>query len=176
MAELESVSGEKNLSRISPPVNMEEQERTVSQADSAGDKWDVVSGKNNGLEIKQLDDNTDGCLSPNGFQVLQDLREEGEIEDDDNDEVSAKEVDDDGSKLAQPVSSNLPPLAPSGAFASNALAVSTGTASPPRQGSSLRNKGRGSKKTIVNSRGLVQAVTHQQKGSNATKKASYRKL
>ena len=44
-----------------------------------------------------------------------------------------------------------------------------------RHGGSQRNKGRGAKRGIVNSRDLVQAVTQQQKANSQVRKASSRK-
>lgn len=44
-----------------------------------------------------------------------------------------------------------------------------------RQSSTHRSRGKGVKRTIINSRSLVQAITQQQKGSQHTKKVSSRK-
>lgn len=57
----------------------------------------------------------------------------------------------------------------------NESADSVGIGSPQRQGTTHCSRGRGSKRTIVNSRSLVQAVSQQQKGSHQAKKASSRK-
>lgn len=66
------------------------------------------------------------------------------------------------------------PVCPSSPLV-NIPAENTSVPIAQRQSSTHHSRGRGAKRTIVNSRSLVQAVTQQQKGSQHTKKASSRK-
>lgn len=58
----------------------------------SADKWALVTTKNGGapLPVRGIE----GCFSPNGFQLLQDMREEGEIDE-------AEEVEEDGSEVEE---------------------------------------------------------------------------
>ncbi|KAF2557930.1 hypothetical protein F2Q68_00017445 [Brassica cretica] len=126
-----SVLGGQSESRMS------EQWATIpGQAVQAGPSIDVV---------------TNDCLSQNGFHVLQDIREEGEIdEDEEKDEGEVKQFTDE-------------------VVGNEADLTDTTSVVTQRQCSSQRSRGRGAKKTIVNSRALVHAISQQQKGQNITK-------
>ncbi|KAG5400138.1 hypothetical protein IGI04_014745 [Brassica rapa subsp. trilocularis] len=98
---------------------------------------------------RKVQNSSNDCISPNGFQALQDIREEGEIEDDE--ETEEVEVPDSASLIVE----SLPVV-----VVTNETSVTA-----QRHGGSQRNKGRGAKRGIVNSRDLVQAVTQQQKAN-----------
>lgn len=120
-----------------------------------------------GTELNDLEDS----ISPNGFQALQDLREEGEIESDDE----AEETREEGN-----METNLKELSTQeksiAADDKRAEGGNEKLVGPHRPGSSHRSRGRGAKKVFVNTRSLVKAVSQQQKGSNQTRKTSSRKL
>ncbi|KAL0749427.1 hypothetical protein Bca101_031430 [Brassica carinata] len=97
MAELESISSGKNLSNITPSVNEAEQVRGNSIEKGTGERsgvneWAIISGHSGAPALTPPGNNIETCLSPNGFQVLQDIREEGEIDEEDDDEDSESEV------------------------------------------------------------------------------------
>lgn len=53
---------------------------TVTGDSSGADQWAIVPGQNKAQALALKGNNTNGCVSPNGFQVLQDIWEEGEID------------------------------------------------------------------------------------------------
>ena len=177
MAELESISSGKNLSNITPSVNEAEQVRGNSIEKGTGERsgvneWAIISGHSGAPALTPPGNNIETCLSPNGFQVLQDIREEGEIDEEDDDEDSESEV-----KSVEDCEKQTAPPSPSRTvtpLVTDSVENIPGTA-PQRQSSAHRSRGRGAKRTIVNSRSLVQAVTQQQKGSQHAKKAFSRK-
>ncbi|WZY88537.1 hypothetical protein YC2023_045272 [Brassica napus] len=99
---------------------------------------------------RKVQNSSNDCISPNGFQALQDIREEGEIEHDEKTEEV--EVPDSASLIVE----SLPVV-----VVTNETSVTA-----QRHGGCQRNKGRGAKRGIVNSRDLVQAVTQQQKANS----------
>ena len=123
--------------------------------------WSLVPGQSSPPASPHKVQNTsNGCISPNGFQALQDICEEGEIEEDEETE----EVE-----VADSASLNVGSL-PVVVVTNEKTSVTV-----QRQGGSQRNKGRGAKRGIANSRDLVQAVTQQQKANSQARKASSRK-
>lgn len=79
LTELESISGKENLSSKTSPEAVQE---SIEQMKVIVEKeeWTFVMSKTGGMpspgkNVKPIE----GCTSPNGFQILQDLREEGEI-------------------------------------------------------------------------------------------------
>ncbi|WZZ33001.1 hypothetical protein YC2023_016402 [Brassica napus] len=129
MEELESLSEKDNLSNVGI---------SISEKDNTSEQWATIpcqavqAGPSTGVE-------TNDCLSPNGFHVLQDIREDGEIDDDEeNNEDEVKQSTDE-------------------VVGNDFVADLTYTTSvvSQRQCSSQRSRSRGTKKTIVNSRALV---------------------
>lgn len=98
-----------------------------------------------------------GCLSPNGFSILQDIREEGEIDDDDAVQVVTDQLE---RRVEEKESGEI--------VSGKALAVN-------QKSSSQRQSGKGSKKLIANLRDLVKVMSQQQKGQTNSRKASSRK-
>lgn len=148
MEELESLSEKDNLSNVGI---------SISEKDNTSEQWATIpcqavqAGPSIGVE-------TNDCLSPNGFHVLQDIREDGEIDDDEeNNEDEVKQSTDE-------------------VVGNDFVADLTYTTSvvSQRQCSSQRSRSRGTKKTIVNSRALVQGISQQQKDQNITKKLPLR--
>lgn len=98
--------------------------------------------------------------------MLQDLREEGEIDSDDGgDEVeSASDAEENGGGDVEQVG-HKPAAASEAVPAAEAEAhVGGGTNTTERRGNSARARGRGSKKIFTNSRSLVQASAQAQRG------------
>lgn len=160
MAELESMSDKDNfLGRgVAADQSIDDIDGVVVEDQrtlAVGQPSDITLLHDSG---KQVD-----CLSPNGFQILQDLREEGEIDSEDEVEEPSNDMGDDDQG-----SQGIPAT----------IAADTAgckTAPGPQRGSLIR-RGRGSKKIFANSRSLVQAASQQQKGSHHAKKASSRRL
>lgn len=125
-----------------------------------------------------------GCTSPKGFQVLQDLREEGEFEKGEIDEEDKADDEDTGRLIPEAVKGavgNQDVVDSSTANAQDTLLEahvvddeSADLMASQKQSSSLRGRGRGSKRRIVSSKGLVHAAVQNQKVQNS-KKASSRK-
>lgn len=134
-------------------------------------------------EVARLESSTVGCVSPNGFQVLQDLREEGEIDSDGNDgadEVHAGsdgEIKDDG-VMETEIQAGYKPIAATEVIpvAETVAKGGEGTNPTGRRGNTTRSRGVGSKIVFANSKSIVQASAQAQKGSHQTKKASTRKF
>lgn len=147
MEKLESLSEKDNLSSVGLSLQLKE---------SANDKWTIIPGQAD-QSTPSAAVETNGCLSPNGFQVLQSIREEGEIDDDKDKEQ------DEAEKLTDEVTVN---------DAEVDITEKTLVANQ-RQNSSQRSRGRGSKKAIVNSRALFQAISQQQNGPNTRRKKSF---
>lgn len=93
------------------------------------------------------------CLSPNGFSILQDIREEGEVDGEMALEITVQLVGNAEDK-------------------DTAVAQSSKAPSNNHKQSSSRLSGKGSKKIFANLRDLVKAVTQQQKGHTNSRKAS----
>ena len=171
MTEKESLTGSK-------PFNLS----VVVEKSTDKEEWAYV-GTSKGQQTSPIK-KAESCRSPNGFQVLQDLREEGEIDGEDEDIVEENlenvvtkediakvvEVDDGGG-------ADEDGLVVKDLQSADASADLTGDTkvSIQRQRSSSRGRGRGSKKHIVNSRDLVQVITQQNKVNQTSKKASSRK-
>lgn len=140
-----------------------EVDQTVSNYSLApeSNSWSLVSGQSSPpASPRKVQNISNDCISPNGFQSLQDICEEGEIEEDEETE----EVE-----VADSASLNVGSL-PVVVVTNEKTSVTV-----QRQGGYQRNKGRGAKRGIVNSRDLVQAVTQQQKANSQVRKASSRK-
>lgn len=143
-----------------------EVDQTVSNYSLApeSNSWSLVSGQSSPpaspRKVQNTSNDCNDCISPNGFQALQDICEEGEIEEDEETE----EVE-----VADSASLNVGSL-PVVVVTNEKTSVTV-----QRQGGSQRNKGRGAKRVIANSRDLVQAVTQQQKANSQARKASSRK-
>ena len=185
ITELESMSSIENLSSKSCPKDALSVVGTKQQVEiNSADKWALVTTNNGGATrpVRAVE----GCVSPNGFQLLQDMREEGEIDEE-------EEVEEVGSEVEEVVNLEVSATSVIGesCVAGNQedrnkvtlLADSieddesnTGAVATKKQNSAARGRGRGSKRPIVNSRGLVQAVGQQQKVQNSAKKASSRRL
>lgn len=160
MEDLESMTGKASLS--GEGTSKEEVVQTVSNNILAPDSnsWSLVPGQGSPQAYpRKAQNSSNDCISPNGFQALQDIREEGEIEDDE--ETGEVEVPDSATLIVE----SLPVV-----VVTNETSVTA-----QRHGGSQRNKGRGAKRGIVNSRDLVQAVTQQQKANSQVRKASSRK-
>ncbi|KAH0895049.1 hypothetical protein HID58_057478, partial [Brassica napus] len=87
MEDLEAMSGEASLAGATAPVSVAAQTKPLETALNSSE-WYLVSYQNSGLAMsspRAQEDNI--CVSPNGFQVLQDIREEGEFVEDEDDEV-----------------------------------------------------------------------------------------
>ncbi|KAG2292820.1 hypothetical protein Bca52824_039489 [Brassica carinata] len=79
ITELESMSSKENLSNKSCPKEVLSLVGTKQQVEiNSADKWALVTTNNGGAPppVRAVE----GCFSPNGFQLLQDMREEGEID------------------------------------------------------------------------------------------------
>ena len=129
---------------------------SIPEKDNTSEQWATIPGQ--AVQAgPSIDVVTNDCLSPNGFHVLQDIREEDEIDEDEGkDEGEVKQFTDE-------------------VVGNEADLTDKTSVVNQRQCSSQRSHGRGTKKTIVNSRALVHAISQQQKGQNITKKASSRK-
>ncbi|KAF2545572.1 hypothetical protein F2Q70_00022559 [Brassica cretica] len=138
MEELESMSGAQNLSNISTIDNGREKPHSSHAEESGDGKWALIS-HNCGLVV-QKERCTDGCVSPNGFQVLQDIREEGEIDEDD----VVPDEDGDGNKSSseEPVQAGQPDPASMGvALQNESMEDTVGDGTQQRQGSNQRSRG-----------------------------------
>ncbi|KAH0858835.1 hypothetical protein HID58_087096, partial [Brassica napus] len=155
MEELETMPGKASLSggsNTASAVGLVESSHSVV---SKNESWALVPITNHGSSSPPRAIRTVGCSSPNGFQVLQDIREEGEIDEEDDDKKYADET----GILTNSMGESL-------ALVETAVNSSVGEAaagSTLKQGPIQRGKGKGSKRVIVNSRDLVQAVAQQQK-------------
>ncbi|RID62873.1 hypothetical protein BRARA_E01915 [Brassica rapa] len=92
MEELETMSGKASLSgdsNTASAVGLVESSHSVAPENES---WALVSITNHGSSSPSRAIRTVGCASPNGFQVLQDIREEGEIDEEDNDKKDADET------------------------------------------------------------------------------------
>ena len=158
------------------------QSKFTQQEEINKEQWALVTSKAG--RVASPDKIAVECASPNGFQLLQNLREEGEIDDDEEveevnsettgnvdetDAVTEVNGDQNGGKSLTDTSLSLD-LATTETEAERNVAGVT-----RRQHSSHRGRGKGAKRPIVSSRGLVQAVAQQQKVQNPSKKASSRK-
>lgn len=183
LTELESISGRENLSSKTPPVEAVDLRNSEQQVEEIKEKeWALVTLKSGGMASPgKVVKAVQGCTSLNGFQILQDLREEGEINEDDVDDEDDDEsvdevgavvvVEEDGARgIGGQDAGNTTVTA-----AQTEVEEAIGSKIPPKNSSSIRGRGRGSKRLIVSSRGLVHAVVHQQKVQNSSKKASSRK-
>ena len=183
LTELESLSGRENLSSKAPPVEDVDQLSSEQQVEEIKEKeWALVTLKNGGMASPgKVVKAVEGYTSSNGFQILQDLREESEINEDDvDDEVDDEveggvgavvEAEDDGARgIGDQVAGNTTVTA-----SLTEVVETKDLIIPPKHSSSTRGRDRGSKRPIVSSRGLVHAVVHQQKVQNSSKKASSRK-
>ncbi|KAJ4875985.1 hypothetical protein Rs2_41003 [Raphanus sativus] len=90
LTELESISGKENLSGKSLPSEVKAQLRCEHvERPIVEDEWSLVTTKSGGIPSPGKDAwITLDWTSPNGFQILQDVREEGEIPEDEDDVVS----------------------------------------------------------------------------------------
>ncbi|KAH0926161.1 hypothetical protein HID58_018417, partial [Brassica napus] len=155
MEELETMSGKASLSgdsNTASAVGLVESSHSVAPENES---WALVPITNHGSSSPSRAIRTVGCASPNGFQVLQDIREEGEIDEEDNDKKDADETG---------ILTNS--MGESSAMVETAVNFSEGevaAGSTLKQGSIQRGKGKGSKRVILNSRDLVHAVAQQQK-------------
>ncbi|KAF2608284.1 hypothetical protein F2Q68_00043302 [Brassica cretica] len=87
MEDLEAMSGETSLAGDTVPVGVAAQIKPLETALNRSE-WSLVSYQNSGLAISSPRAQEDSiCVSPNGFQALQDIREEGEFVEDKEDEV-----------------------------------------------------------------------------------------
>ena len=121
----------------------------------AGENWYLVSGQNQKRSSPTKQKNVEVAKgisrSPNGFLALQDIREEGEIEDD-AEEDYVQGIEEDPSKLAE------------GGNSRDVLLLRGSI-------SSQRGKAKGSRRPIVNSRDLrASVVTNQSRKSSLRKK------
>ncbi|KAF2597665.1 hypothetical protein F2Q68_00008803 [Brassica cretica] len=132
----------------------------------SADKWALVTTKNGGapLPVRGIE----GCFSPNGFQLLQDMREEGEIDEAEEVEEDGSEVEEEEVNLEESVESAVGEGQVAGTQeAHNKVKMladsiedderNAGAMATKKQSSSLWGRGRGSKRPIVNSRGLAHA-------------------
>ncbi|KAH0893910.1 hypothetical protein HID58_056339, partial [Brassica napus] len=122
-----------------------EVDQTVSNYSLApeSNSWSLVPGQSSPpASPRKLQNTSNDCISPNGFQALQDICE-GEIEEDEEDEEA---------EVADSASLNVGSL-PVVVVTNEKTSVTV-----QRQGGSQRNKGRGAKRGIANSRDLVQAL------------------
>ena len=149
LEELQSVTVRENLLNVSVNQPQSSREKVAQGPAISGDSLDhsppIVAS------------NDSGCISPNRFLLLQDVREEGEI-----DEEHVEDHVDELDNLVEEVG------------AAKYLIIKPSVVAT-KQTSSQRSRGKGPKKLIVNSRDLVQAVTQQQKVNTNNKKASFRK-
>ncbi|RID53730.1 hypothetical protein BRARA_G01107 [Brassica rapa] len=149
MEELESMSGKESLSGSLVNVG-----KDLAVSDDFVDvPSGLVSNQRRISPTHSKDKSGSNCLSPNGFQALQDIREEGEIED--------EEMEEEGKNLEEEI------------YADDITKKTSVVVHS--QGTTQRSRGKNLRRAIVNSRDLVQAVTQQQKGQQNSKKASLRK-
>ncbi|KAH0926855.1 hypothetical protein HID58_019111, partial [Brassica napus] len=133
--------------------------KSVEGKDVVTGEWALAMGKASylGTELNDLEDS----ISPNGFQALQDLREEGEIESDDE----AEETREEGN-----METNLKELSTQeksiAADDKRAEGGNEKLVGPHRPGSSHRSRGRGAKKVFVNTRSLLKSLKYEMRSLN----------
>ncbi|KAF2563548.1 hypothetical protein F2Q70_00015882 [Brassica cretica] len=124
----------------------------------SADKWALVTTKNGGapLPVRGIE----GCFSPNGFQLLQDMREEGEIDEAEEVEEDGSEVEEEEVNLEESVESAVGEGQVAGTQeAHNKVKMladsiedderNAGAMATKKQSSSLWGRGRGSKRPIA---------------------------
>lgn len=172
MTELELLSAKDNLSAVSPHKVLGHDERNVEETVEVV-QGDLVAPLSVAMSQAREGTNQFQCVSPNGFHVLQDLREEGEIDSEDE-EVLGRDVAVNGEESREEiehVAHNTEEFPVSREEVPESVLITL-----QRHGSSQRNRGRSLKKVFANSRSMVQAATLHQKGPHQVKKASTRKL
>ncbi|KAF3571373.1 hypothetical protein F2Q69_00061402 [Brassica cretica] len=122
----------------------------------------------NQLKIREVE----SCHSPNGFQILQDLQEEGEIADDDDSQSDTAEETVDEALEKNPKADDVVGLTVKTLPPANGGSKAT----TQRQNPVSRGRDRGSKRHTVKARDLVLVAAQQQKGQQPSKKVSSRKL
>ncbi|KAH0943298.1 hypothetical protein HID58_002935, partial [Brassica napus] len=153
LTELESISGRENLSSKTPPVEAVDLRNSEQQVEEIKEKeWALVTLKSGGMASPgKVVKAVQGCTSLNGFQILQDLREEGEINEDDVDDEDDDEsvdevgavvvVEEDGARgIGGQDAGNTTVTA-----AQTEVEEAIGSKIPPKNSSSIRGRGRGSK-------------------------------
>lgn len=170
LAELKSLSEEGNLSgervSVSPGVATDCEEKGDS---TDQEKWALVTG--NGGKTSPARE-VESCHSPNGFQLLRDLQEEGEISDDDSSQSDTAEETLDVALEKNPQGGDVV-----GLTGQTRRPVNGGSKTSTRkQKTVVRGRGRGSKRHTVKARDLVLVAAQQQKGQQPSKKVSSRKL
>ncbi|KAL0689974.1 hypothetical protein Bca4012_089652 [Brassica carinata] len=158
LIELESLSGRENLSSKAPPVEDVDQLSSEQQVEEIKEKeWALVTLTNGGMASPgKVVKAVEGYTSSNGFQILQDLREESEINEDDvDDEVDDEveggvgavvEAEDDGARgIGDQVAGNTTVTA-----SLTEVVETKDLIIPPKHSSSTRGRDRGSKRPILN--------------------------
>ena len=170
IAELKSLSEKENLSggrvSVSQGVTIDCEEK-VDCTDQ--EKWALVTS-NSGMTSPARE--VESCHSPNGFQILQDLQEEGEIADDDDSQSDTAEETVDEALEKNPKTDDVVGLTVKTLPPTNGGSKAT----TQRQNPVSRGQGRGSKRHKVKARDLVLVAAQQQKGQQPSKKVSSRKL
>ncbi|KAF3518540.1 hypothetical protein DY000_02063577 [Brassica cretica] len=170
LAELKSLSEEGNLSgervSVSPGVATDCEEKGDS---TDQEKWALVTG--NGGKTSPARE-VESCHSPNGFQLLRDLQEEGEISDDDSSRSDTAEETLDVALEKNPQGGDVVGLTGQTRRPANGGSKT----STQKQNTVVRGRGRGSKRHTVKARDLVLVAAQQQKGQQPSKKVSSRKL
>ncbi|KAH0903606.1 LOW QUALITY PROTEIN: hypothetical protein HID58_043109 [Brassica napus] len=156
LTELESLSGRENLSSKPPPPPVEDVDQLSSEQQEIKEKeWDLVTLKNGGMASPgKVVKAVEGYTSSNGFQILQDLREESEINEDDVDDEADDEVEGGVGAVVEAEDAG------ARGIVDQVVGNTTVTASltevvetkdliiPPKHSSSTRGRGRGSKRLI----------------------------
>ncbi|KAH0867071.1 hypothetical protein HID58_074093 [Brassica napus] len=159
IAELKSVSEKENLSggRVSVSQDLTiDCEEKVDCTDQ--EKWALVTG-NSGMTSPARE--VESCHSPNGFQILQDLQEEGEIADDDDSQSDTAEETVDEALEKNPKTDDVVGLTVKTLPPTNGGSKAT----TQRQNPVSRGRGRGSKRHKVKARDLVLVAAQQQKAA-----------
>ncbi|KAF2607809.1 hypothetical protein F2Q68_00043303 [Brassica cretica] len=92
MEDLEAMSGETSLAVATVPVGVAVQTKPLETSLNRIE-WYLVSYQNSGLAISSPRAQEDSiCVSPNGFQALQDIREEGEFVEDEVEETTEEHL------------------------------------------------------------------------------------
>ncbi|KAH0872801.1 hypothetical protein HID58_070163, partial [Brassica napus] len=149
LAELKSLSEEGNLSgervSVSPGVATDCEEKGDS---TDQEKWALVTG--NGGKTSPARE-VESCHSPNGFQLLRDLQEEGEISDDDSSQSDTAEETLDVALEKNPQGGDVVGLTGQTRRPANGGSKT----SNQKQNTVVRGRGRGSKRHTVKARDLV---------------------
>ncbi|WZZ21398.1 hypothetical protein YC2023_122785 [Brassica napus] len=152
------MSSIENLSSKSCPKEALSVVGTKQQVETnSADKWALVTTNNGGATrpVRAVE----GCVSPNGFQLLQDMREEGEIDEEEQVEEVGSEVEEEVVNLEVSATSVIGESRVAGnqedrnkvtllADSIEDDESNTGAVATKKQSSAARGRGRGAKRPI----------------------------